>query len=138
MLLASIRLKNKGFLKGMRFYKKIVTTITIFFAGVSGVFLLSGTGLPVIRVFTALIFFISLLNLSIYIREFGQWSKNVLQKAGKELAASGKSNKKAGPENKADGSAPAKKPNEGGPRRPAEGEGRSEDGRDRDRNRDRD
>lgn len=108
----------------MRFYKKFVSTVTIFFAGVSGVFLLSGAGAPALRLLVGLIFFISLLNLSIYLREFGQWSQKVIQSAGGQLAASSKSDKKSGAEGKAGGSGQSK-PAEGGPRRQPGGEGKA-------------
>jgi|GEM_PF-3831262 len=115
----------------MRFYKKVVTTITIFFAGVSGVFLLSGAGAPGLRVLVGLIFFISFLNLSTYLREFAQWSQRVVRTAGGQLASAGKTDKKPGTEGKAGG--PGKsKPAEGGPRRPAESEEKSEETRNRD------
>ncbi|MDR1045657.1 MAG: hypothetical protein LBP33_11155 [Candidatus Adiutrix sp.] len=50
-------------------YRKLVWLITAFFAGVSGVFLLSGAGSPGLRLLVAAVFFISLLNLSLYARE---------------------------------------------------------------------
>ncbi len=71
----------------MRLYRKIVTLVTIFFAGVSGVFLVAGAGAPGLRLLVGLIFFISLLNLSLYTREFGRWLKRVIQTAGGHLAA---------------------------------------------------
>lgn len=112
----------------MRFYKKIVVTITIFFAGVSGVFLLSGAGIPGLRILVGLIFFISTLNLTIYLREFGQWSRKVLQTAGGQLSAAGKRGKKPDSEGKP---GKGKSSAEGVSRRPAEGEGRPEESGDR-------
>lgn len=109
----------------MRFYKKIVVTITIFFAGVSGVFLLSGAGIPGLRILVGLVFFISTLNLTIYLREFGQWSRKVIQTAGGQLSTTGKSGKKPDSEDKPGGPAGKAKPGEGGPRRPAEDEGQT-------------
>lgn len=114
----------------MRFYKKIVTTTTIFFAGVSGVFLLSGAGAPGLRVLVGLIFFISALNLSIYLREFAQWSQKVVQTAGGQLAAAGKTDKKPGGGADGKSGTPTKgQPSaEGGPRRqPDGGAGKSGD-----------
>lgn len=109
----------------MRFYKKIVVTITIFFAGVSGVFLLSGAGIPGLRILVGLIFFISTLNLTIYLREFGQWSRKVLQSAGSQLSAAGKSGKKPDSEGKPSGPpGKAKSSAEGGSRRQADGDGK--------------
>lgn len=43
--------------------------VTTFFTCVSGVFLLAGAGAPGVRIMVAVIFFISLLNLSVYARE---------------------------------------------------------------------
>lgn len=112
----------------MRFYTKAVTTITTFFAGVSGVFLLSGAGAPGLRILVGLIFFISVLNLSIYLRKFAQWSQKVVQTAGGQLAAAGQTDKKSGIGAKGKTGSPNKgKPAEGGPCRPAEDEDKSED-----------
>ncbi|MDR0882037.1 MAG: hypothetical protein LBP55_05795 [Candidatus Adiutrix sp.] len=74
----------------MQFYRKAVELITLFFAGVSGVFLLTGTGTPGLRLMARLIFFISALNLSLHIREIVPWGKKVMHKVGLELAAFGK------------------------------------------------
>lgn len=71
----------------MRFYKKIVIIITLFFAIVSGVFLLTGVGMPGLRILVGLIFLISFFNLSVYTPEFGQWAKRVIQAARGQLAA---------------------------------------------------
>lgn len=104
----------------MNLYKKTVVIVTIFFAGVSGVFLLSGAGHPGLRLMVALIFFISCLNLSVYPREFGRWSKKVAQSAGGQLAVAAKPrDKKSGAEGRSGGPAKTKaKAAEGGPRRP--------------------
>jgi len=71
----------------MRFYKKIVITVTIFLALVSGVFTLTGVGSPGLRILVGLIFLTCFLNLSVYARDFGQWSKKVIQAVGNQLKA---------------------------------------------------
>ena len=51
-------------------YKKTVLAVTSFFCGVSGAFLLSGAGSPGLNIMFALIFLVSLLNLSLYTNEY--------------------------------------------------------------------
>ena len=51
-------------------YKKIVLAITSFFCGASGAFLLSGAGSPGLNIMMGLIFLVSLLNLSLYTKEY--------------------------------------------------------------------
>jgi hypothetical protein len=51
-------------------YKKLVLTITSFFCGASGVFLLSGAGSPGLNLMFGLIFWMSLLNLSLHAGEY--------------------------------------------------------------------
>ena len=74
----------------MHFYRKAVELITLFFAGVTGVFLLTGTGTPGLRLMALLIFFISALNLSLHTRDILPWGKKIMHKVGLELAAFGK------------------------------------------------
>jgi len=56
-------------------YKKIVLTITSFFCGASGAFLLSGAGSPGLNFMFGLIFMVSLLNLSLHAGEYYQGFK---------------------------------------------------------------
>jgi len=51
-------------------YKKIVLTLTSFFCGASGAFLLSGVGSPGLKIMFGLIFLVSFLNLSLYANEY--------------------------------------------------------------------
>ena len=51
-------------------YKKIVLTITSFFCGASGVFLLSGAGSPGLNLMCGLIFLVTLLNLSLHAGDY--------------------------------------------------------------------
>jgi hypothetical protein len=53
-------------------YKRIVLGLTSFFCGVSGAFLLSGAGSPGLNVMAGLIFLLSLLNLSLHVKDYGQ------------------------------------------------------------------
>ena len=70
----------------MNYHKKITALVTLFFAGISGVFLLTGAGAPGLRLMICLIFFISVLNLSVYWREFGRWLGQTAQTAKGHLA----------------------------------------------------
>lgn len=70
----------------MGFHKKIVAVVTLFFAGISGIILISGAGVPALRVMVFLIFCISALNLSVYWREFGRWLNKTAHTAGGHLA----------------------------------------------------
>lgn len=71
-------------------YQKIVIVITAFAGGAAGVFWLTGAGPPGFRLLIALFAFVCFLNLSLYIREFGQWCHRVVQAAGRALAGNGK------------------------------------------------
>lgn len=68
------------------FYNKIVIIITLFFTGVSGLFLVSGAGVPILRLMVFFVFFIGALNLSLYWREFGRWLNRTAHTAGAHLA----------------------------------------------------
>ena len=69
----------------MGFHKKIVAVITLFVAGVSCVFLISGAGVPALRVMVFVLFSICVLNLSVYWREFGRWIRKTAHTAGENL-----------------------------------------------------
>lgn len=60
--------------------------ITLFFTGVSGLFLISGVGVPILRLMLFFVFFIGALNLSLYWREFGRWLNKTAHTAGAHLA----------------------------------------------------
>jgi hypothetical protein len=64
----------------------MVIVVTAFIGGVAGVFLLSGAGVPGLRVLVSFLFFVCLLNLSLYLKEFGQWCHKSIQAAGSALA----------------------------------------------------
>ena len=53
-------------------YKRIVLAFTSFFCGASGAFLLSGAGAPGLNVLIGLIFFVSLINLSLHVKDYYQ------------------------------------------------------------------
>lgn len=80
----------------MNFHKKIVALVTLFFAGTSGVFLLTGAGAPGLRLLICLIFFVSALNLSVYWREFGRWLGGAARAARGHLADAGKAKETEG------------------------------------------
>lgn len=73
--------------KKMGVYKKVVAIITTFCGGVAGVFLVTGAGAQGLRLMVTLIFILCLLNVSVYLREFGLWLKKTMQTAGGHLAA---------------------------------------------------
>ncbi len=70
----------------MKFYRRIVTNINIFFAGITGVLLVSGAGSLELKIIGGLIFLICVLNLLIYLKEFGKWCKGSVQAAASEIA----------------------------------------------------
>lgn len=74
----------------MKLYRKIVTIITAFCGGVTGVFLLSGAGAPGLRVLVLLFFLICLLNASTNIGDFTAWLKKTIQVASGHLATASK------------------------------------------------
>ncbi|MDL2259652.1 hypothetical protein LJB99_02085 [Deltaproteobacteria bacterium OttesenSCG-928-K17] len=86
----------------MKFYRKIVIVITCFFAFISGVILISGGGEPALRLLVGAVFIVSFLNLTVYVREFGQWLNSNVKSAGTHLAAVGKNGEqnKGGGKNK--------------------------------------
>jgi len=61
-------LKGLTVLKSL--YKRIVLTITSFFCGASGAFLLSGAGSPGLNLMFGLIFLVCLLNLSLHAGDY--------------------------------------------------------------------
>lgn len=72
----------------MRLYRKIVALVTAFAAGISGVFLLSGAGVPALRILFLLFFAVCCLNLTLHFKEFSFWLRKTAQNAGAYVAAS--------------------------------------------------
>ncbi|MDR2826805.1 MAG: hypothetical protein LBV77_01970 [Candidatus Adiutrix intracellularis] len=53
-----------------KFYKQMVLALTAFLGWTSGIFILSGAGSSRLNLLVGLIFFVSLINISLYIGEY--------------------------------------------------------------------
>ncbi|UQZ91064.1 hypothetical protein C4J81_18305 [Deltaproteobacteria bacterium Smac51] len=66
--------------KMFKIIKKIVASVTAFCGGAAAVFLISGTGEPLLRIMVFTIFFVSAINLGIYAKE--AWAERKKKPAG--------------------------------------------------------